>query len=93
MSKTLTDLAHEIYAAAQTAPGEGIEDAARRIEAILATQQPEPRDEVTEFLRGVAGQTPEKPDHWSTCGQCERNIDRAQDLLDGLAARTGAAHE
>lgn len=38
MNKTLTDLAHEIFAAAQTAPGEGIEDAAARIEALLATQ-------------------------------------------------------
>ena len=46
MNKTLTDLAHEIYAAAQTVPGEGIEDAASRIEAILAAQQPEPRAEV-----------------------------------------------
>lgn len=46
----------------------------------------EPRDEVTEFLRDVAGQTPEKPDHWNACGQCERNSDRARDLLDGLAA-------
>ncbi|HDR9087330.1 TPA: hypothetical protein QDB10_003245 [Burkholderia vietnamiensis] len=42
MNKTLTDLAHEIYAAAQTAPGEGIEDATGRIEALLAAQQPEP---------------------------------------------------
>lgn len=41
MNKTLTGLAHEIYAAARTAPGEGMEDAAARIEALLAAQQPE----------------------------------------------------
>ncbi|KVF08958.1 hypothetical protein WJ04_09000 [Burkholderia vietnamiensis] len=62
-----------------------------RLRALLATQQPEPRDEVTEFLSDVATQNPEKPDYWSACSQCERNIDRAQDLLDGLAARAGDA--
>ncbi|MCA8195432.1 hypothetical protein [Burkholderia vietnamiensis] len=46
----MTDLAHEIYAAAQTAPGEGIEDATGRIETLLAAQQPEPRAEVTDDL-------------------------------------------
>ena len=30
------DLAHEIWAAAQTAPGEGIDDAVERIAALLA---------------------------------------------------------
>jgi hypothetical protein len=32
------DLAHEIWAAAQTAPGEGIEDAAERVAALLARE-------------------------------------------------------
>lgn len=65
--------------------------AKERAGALLAAQQPEPRAEVTDFLRDVAGQTPEKPDHWNACGQCERNIDRAQDLLDGLSAHAGGA--
>jgi hypothetical protein len=51
MNKTLTDLAHEIYAAAQTAPGEGIEDAAARIEALLAAQQSKPRDAIERSKR------------------------------------------
>ncbi|WP_175920345.1 hypothetical protein [Burkholderia pyrrocinia] len=54
MNKTLTDLAHEIYAAAQTVPEEGIEDAAGRIEAILAAQQPELTDSDVFTLIGHA---------------------------------------
>ncbi|WP_256097487.1 hypothetical protein [Burkholderia cenocepacia] len=63
MNRTLTDLAHEIYAAAQTAPGEGIEDAARRIEALLATQQPEPRDAIARSKRilGLVDEYHENP--------------------------------
>ena len=34
--KVSDDLAHEIWAAAQTAPGEGIEDAVERVAALLA---------------------------------------------------------
>lgn len=45
------------------------------------TKQPLPAD-VHAFLTDVAGQTPEKPDYWSSCGQCERNADRAYDLLE-----------
>lgn len=33
------------------------------------------------FIKDMAKQKPEKPDHWSSCGQCERNIERAQDFL------------
>lgn len=38
------DLAHEIWAAAQTAPGEGIEDAVERIAALLARRIEEERE-------------------------------------------------
>lgn len=38
------------------------------------------------FLHDVAAQEPEKPDYWSSCGQCERNIERAQDILEARAA-------
>ncbi|MDN7490525.1 transcriptional regulator [Burkholderia sp. AU45274] len=54
MNKTLTNLAHEIYAAAQTSPGEGIEDAAARIEALLAAQQPEPQASAGVIAAAVA---------------------------------------
>lgn len=42
--------------------------------------------EIEKFLKDVATQTPEKPDYWSSCGQCERNSERAQDLLEARAA-------
>lgn len=38
-------------------------------------------DGLREFVQRVAGQKPEKPDYWSACGQCERNISDAEDLL------------
>ncbi|WP_322083962.1 DUF551 domain-containing protein [Burkholderia sp. BCC1972] len=45
--------------------------------------------ELALFVNDVAKQTPEKPDHWSACGQCERNIDRAQYLLEAGATYAG----
>lgn len=33
------------------------------------------------LVSDIAGQKPEKPDHWNSCSQCERNIEAAQDLL------------
>lgn len=43
-----------------------------------------------EFARRVAAQEPEKTDYLGgTCGQCSRNIDAAQDVLDA----TTPAHE
>ncbi|KVC84005.1 hypothetical protein [Burkholderia ubonensis] len=38
--------------------------------------------ELEKFVREISEQTPEKPDYWSSCGQCERNEDVAQDLMD-----------
>jgi len=37
---------------------------------------------VVEFINKVVGQIPEKPDYWCSCGQCERNIDAADDIID-----------
>ena len=34
------------------------------------------------FVVGVSEQTPEKPDYWSSCSQCERNSSDAEDLLE-----------
>lgn len=39
-----------------------------------------------EFVAGIAAQKPEKPDYWSSCSQCERNISDAEDLLDAIDA-------
>jgi len=46
-------------------------------------------DSLVEFITQVQGQTPEKPDYWSSCGQCEHNANRADDLLDELKAARG----
>ena len=37
-----------------------------------------------EFIEQVAKQKPEKPDYWSSCSQCERNINDAEDLLEAI---------
>jgi hypothetical protein len=56
---------------------------------IAASAAPaEGREALDEFIRDVAQQKPEKPDYWSSCGQCERNADRAQDLLESCAKIT-----
>lgn len=34
-----------------------------------------------EALRIISGQRPEKPDHYTTCGQCDRNIDEAKEAI------------
>lgn len=43
-------------------------------------------DALMAFVRDVSEQKPEKPDYWCACGQCERNIDRAQEILEALSA-------
>jgi hypothetical protein len=42
------------------------------------------------FIRDVADQKPEKPDWYSTCGQCENNIDRAQEIAALTAAQSAS---
>jgi hypothetical protein len=34
-----------------------------------------------ELVERISKQKPEKPDYWSSCGQCDRNIDDAQEAL------------
>lgn len=34
-----------------------------------------------EFVERLSKQKPEKPDYWSSCGQCEHNIADAEELL------------
>jgi len=48
-------------------------------EALAQTQEPVAW---REFIEQVAKQKPEKPDYWSSCSQCERNINDAEDLLE-----------
>jgi len=42
-----------------------------------------------EFVERVSKQTPEKPDYWSSCSQCDRNISDAEDLLAAAEAPKG----
>lgn len=35
-----------------------------------------------DFVKRISEQTPEKPDYWSACGQCDRNTDIAEDILE-----------
>lgn len=42
---------------------------------------PENEREAYEFILRVSKQTPEKPDYWCSCGQCERNESDAEDII------------
>ena len=39
-----------------------------------------------EFVQKIKKQTPEKPDYWSSCSQCEHNSNEGEDILEALAA-------
>jgi len=55
--------------------------------AIIAQQADEMKglqdqlDKLRPFVVGVSQQRPEKPDYWCSCGQCERNIEDARELV------------
>ena len=51
-------------------------DAAARI-AELEKQ----RDTLLKLVECISQQTPEKPDYWSSCSQCEHNISDAEDAI------------
>ena len=42
---------------------------------------------VVELLNDIADQIPEKPDYWSSCGQCETNINRVDAIIDEIQER------
>lgn len=46
-----------------------------------------------EFLAQVAKQIAEKPDYWSSCGQCERNSSDAEDLIEITPATALRLHD
>lgn len=46
---------------------------------------PAPTSAEVDFIERVAKQKPEKPDYWSTCGQCEHNIWDAEELVEARA--------
>ena len=39
-------------------------------------------EEMQEFIRKVSLQTPDKPDYFSSCKQCARNIKEAKEFID-----------
>ena len=69
--ESLEELAHELYTAAQLAPGEGIEDAVGRLVALMDTQQPSPTPQAdsvledAERLKEAAGLLEELAEHGS----------------------------
>lgn len=46
-------------------------------------QQPAAMGGAMALVAEIAQQEPERPDYWSSCGQCERNIDAAQEIRAG----------
>lgn len=49
------------------------------------------RQQVTllrDFVTKVSEQLPEKPDHWSSCSQCEYNASDAEDIIEAISATT-----
>lgn len=41
---------------------------------------------LSDFVTKISEQLPEKPDHWSSCSQCEHNASDAQDIIEELVA-------
>lgn len=62
----------------------------RAVRMVEAASQPATAPAVPagwrEFVARVAAQKPEKPDYWSSCGQCVHNISDAEDLLAAAPA-------
>lgn len=51
----------------------------RWMRLLLAASERE--KELEAFVENISKQRPEKPDYWSSCGQCENNTDDAKELL------------
>lgn len=98
MSGAVRALAKQVIAEQEAAQDEDVKAWARGVtDSIYGEQQAEPgADERAgvaepegwrEFITEVAQQRPEKPDHWSPCGQCQHNAERAQDLIEAAPAQ------
>ena len=83
--ESLEELAHELYTAAQLAPGEGIEDAVGRLVALMDTQQPSPTPQADSQPAPVRDYPP-LPDFETVeqhiYGACRRYI--TQDMLEPI---------
>lgn len=67
-----------------------LHDAKAALDAAAAQQAVTLTDDARDvFIRKIAAQKPEKPDHWSSCGQCQHNAEEAQDLLDAVLEPKG----
>jgi hypothetical protein len=42
-------------------------------------------EKLQRYIEGISRQVPEKPDFWNSCGQCDRNIEDAQDILSNTS--------
>jgi len=68
--------------------GGGIDEAMEEAslqDHVIAVQQ---RGELLALVRRISDQTPEKPDYWSSCSQCEHNISDAQDVIAAVEQQT-----
>ena len=43
---------------------------------------------LVDFVTKVSTQTPEKPDYWSSCGQCERNSNEAEEIVSATSQQS-----
>lgn len=74
--------------ARKTCTCSGLGPCERRTDGSCRVSAPADARDAATFIREVAAQKPEKPDYWSSCGQCQRNAERAQDLLDAACAQS-----
>ncbi|MGK8887577.1 hypothetical protein [Burkholderia gladioli] len=74
--------------ARRTCTCSGLGPCERRTDGSCRVSAPADARDAATFIREVAAQKPEKPDYWSPCGQCQRNAERAQDLLDAACAQS-----
>ena len=51
----------------------------------------EESERLREFIKMISEQEPEKPNHWASCSQCERNEAEAVDILETIEALKGSA--
>jgi hypothetical protein len=67
------------------------EEAADRIDELEAqvAQYKADAELMRAFITDISKQKPEKPDYWSSCGQCENNIDVAEGIIDAAIQNGG----
>jgi len=65
---------------------EGVTTELEETRAALTAAQEDNR-RLRQFIESISKQKPEKPDHFTGCSQCERNISDAEDLINPVCSR------